>query len=76
MGRRLGLAANEPGVELFNQVETAARQEAIETAELMLEERRQIVPAVSQRMAVLLGMNPVLDRWLEITSTDPAALLN
>lgn len=72
----MGLAANEPGVELFNQVETAARQEAIETAELMLEERRQIVPAVSQRMAVLLGMNPVLDRWLEITSTDPAALLN
>ncbi|MDO8689512.1 MAG: hypothetical protein Q7R39_05790 [Dehalococcoidia bacterium] len=76
MGRMLGLVTNELGLELFNQVETAAKLEAIEMAQLMLEERRQRVHAFSERMGVLLGMNPVLDSWLEITSTDPVALLN
>ncbi len=76
MGRMLGLAANELALELFDQVETAAKLEAIQMAQLMLEERRLRVHAFSERMAVLLGMSPVLDGWLDITSTDPAALLN
>lgn len=77
MGRALNTFGTDLGlVEAFNQVEIALKQEAITLAELMLEERRHRVQAFSEQLGSLLGMNSVLDSWLEITSTDPVNLLN
>ncbi len=63
-------------VEAFNEVQMALNAETIAVAQLMAEERRLRVRAFSEQLGSLLGMNPALDGWLEVTSTDPAFVLN
>jgi len=77
MGRGLNIFNTDfATVEAFNEVQIAVNAEAIAVAQLMAEERRLRVQAFSEQLGSLLGMNPALDGWLEVTSTDPAVVLN